>query len=159
MSPKGRGGGRTPEKLVELLNKAINEDKTSVRSISRNTGLGLAPISRYIKGESEPSQASLEKLAAYFGVEVAWLRDEYGVNASYEEAVEFRKRHDAWSQLREDMLKMGLRYPDEFKDMKKYRHLIFNFLKVPLEDMNAAREALLRVQEVVVWSESRRQNK
>lgn len=76
MSPKGRGGGKTPEKLVELLNKAIQEDKISVRSISRNTGLGLAPISRYLKGTSEPSQASLEKLAAYFGVTVAYLRGE-----------------------------------------------------------------------------------
>ena len=78
MSPKGKGGGKTPEMLVKLLNDAVQGNKISARSISRDTGLGLAPVSRYLKGTSEPSQASMEKLAAYFGVTVAYLRGEPG---------------------------------------------------------------------------------
>jgi len=74
MVAKGRGGGKTPTRLVELVNKAIAEK--SLRSISRETGLGLAPISRYSKGTSEPSLATLEKLADYFRVSVAYLRGE-----------------------------------------------------------------------------------
>ena len=74
MAAKGRGGGKTPEKLVELLNAEIKVK--SLRSISRATGLGLAPLSRYLKGESEPSQATLEKMAEYFKKNVAYLRGE-----------------------------------------------------------------------------------
>jgi transcriptional regulator with XRE-family HTH domain len=74
MAAKGRGGGKTPLRLVELLNKAVA--KISIRSISKATGLGLAPISRYLKGTSEPSQASLEKLADFFNVTVSYLRGE-----------------------------------------------------------------------------------
>lgn len=83
---KGRGGGKTPERLVELLKMAV--ETVSIRSISKNTGLGLAPISRYLKGNSEPSQASLEKLSAYFGVSVSYLRGESGRGSTRQSADE-----------------------------------------------------------------------
>lgn len=69
---KGRGGGETPQRVVEKLKEAVGLH--GLRTVSRDTGLALAPLSRYLKGESEPSQASFEKLAAYFSVSVAWLR-------------------------------------------------------------------------------------
>lgn len=71
---KGRGNSKTPGKLVELINAAISAK--SIRSVSKDTGIGMAAISRYAKGIGEPTQASLEKLAKYFGVAVAFLRDD-----------------------------------------------------------------------------------
>lgn len=74
MTAKGRGGGKTPSRLVKLINEAIKEK--SLRSISRESGLGLAPISRFSKGTSEPSFATLQKLSIYFERPVEWLRGE-----------------------------------------------------------------------------------
>jgi len=79
MAPKGRGSGNTPARVVDLVNDAIS--KTSLRSVSKTTGLGLAALSRYSKGIGEPAQSTLEKLGIYFGVSVAWLRgdtDDFG---------------------------------------------------------------------------------
>lgn len=69
---RGRGGGKTPERVVELLREAV--EKSSQSAVSRDTGLTQSAIGRYIQGIGEPSQSTLEKLAAYFGVSVAWLR-------------------------------------------------------------------------------------
>lgn len=69
---KGRGGGRTPERLVELLNKAVKEISQS--AVARETGITQSAVHRYMKGIGEPSQATLEKLADYFGVTPEWLR-------------------------------------------------------------------------------------
>jgi transcriptional regulator with XRE-family HTH domain len=67
-----RGSGKTPETVVKLLTEAVS--KTSLLAVSKQTGLGIAAISRYIKGIGEPTQASLEKLATYFDVPVLFLR-------------------------------------------------------------------------------------
>ena len=88
MATKGRGGGRTPERLVELLNKAVKEISQS--AVARETGITQSAVHRYMKGIGEPSQATLEKLAAYFGVSVPWLRgeeDPVGVIAEIREAL------------------------------------------------------------------------
>lgn len=69
---KGRGGGETPERVVDLLKKAVSE--TSQSAVARATGLTQSAVHRYMKGIGEPSQETLEKLAVYFGVSVAWLR-------------------------------------------------------------------------------------
>ena len=71
---RGLGSGKTPEKVVELLQKAVKESSQS--AVSRATGVPLAKINRYIKGVGEPQTATLNQLAAYFGVSVAWLRGE-----------------------------------------------------------------------------------
>lgn len=72
MVARGRGGGKTPEKVMCLLQEEVS--KTSQAATARATGLTLQTVQRYIKGIGEPSQATLEKLAAYFRVSVAWLR-------------------------------------------------------------------------------------
>lgn len=74
MAAHGRGGGKTPSKVVELVNMAVAEK--SLRAVSKATGLGIAALSRYSQGIGEPSQATLEKLARYFGVRVRELRGE-----------------------------------------------------------------------------------
>lgn len=74
MAAKGRGGGKTPEKVVELVRKAVAEK--SLRAVSKETGVGIAALSRYSQGIGEPSRATLEKLAGYFAVSVPFLRGE-----------------------------------------------------------------------------------
>lgn len=74
MVARGRGGTKTPERVMELLKTEVI--KTSQSAASRNIGLTQSAVGRYIQGIGEPSTATLEKLAAYFGVSVAWLRGE-----------------------------------------------------------------------------------
>lgn len=68
----GRGGGKTPERVVTLLKQRVEE--TSQAAVSRETGLGLATINDYLKGKGEPTTKTLEILADYFGVTVWELR-------------------------------------------------------------------------------------
>lgn len=67
-----RGSGITPPRVVELLREVVSEK--SILAVTRSTGLGLAAIDRYLKGIGEPTTATLQKLATFFGVSVAWLR-------------------------------------------------------------------------------------
>jgi len=69
---RGRGGSLTHPRVVELLQKAIIEKGQS--TVEKETGLSHSMISRYKRGIGEPSQATLEKMSAYFGKPVAWLR-------------------------------------------------------------------------------------
>jgi transcriptional regulator with XRE-family HTH domain len=62
---RGRGNGVTPPRVVELLRKEVSGK--SILAVSNATGLGLAAIGRYLKGVGEPTNASLQKLADYFG--------------------------------------------------------------------------------------------
>ena len=67
-----RGSGKTPERVVELLKEAVATK--SMLEVSKATGLGLAAIGRYLKGVGEPTTATLQKLADYFGARVRYLR-------------------------------------------------------------------------------------
>jgi len=63
-SNRGRGSGKTPQRVVDLLKEEV--ERTSILHVSKETGLGLAAIGRYLKGVGEPTVASLQKLANYF---------------------------------------------------------------------------------------------
>jgi len=67
---KGRGGGVTPPIVVEKLKEAVAAKSQS--AVSRETGIPLFNIQRYLKGIGEPTSATLQKLADYFGVSVAY---------------------------------------------------------------------------------------
>ncbi len=69
---KGRGGGETPERVVELIKEAVA--KKSQSAVARESGLALLTVQRYLKGVGEPSLETLQKLSDYFGVSVPWLR-------------------------------------------------------------------------------------
>lgn len=75
---KGRGGGKTPIKVVELLEAAVA--KSSIRAVARQLTLTQSAIHRYLQGIGEPSQSTLQKLADYFDVSVAYLRGEVTYN-------------------------------------------------------------------------------
>jgi len=72
MVAMGRGGGKTPERVVQLINDEIT--KNGQNATARAMGLPLYSIQKYMKGIAEPSQATLEKLAVYFGITVESLR-------------------------------------------------------------------------------------
>lgn len=72
MSPKE---SVTNDKVVELIKSGV--EKLGVRGLARAVDLSPAIITRYTQGKvGEPSQATLGKLADYFGVSVAELRGE-----------------------------------------------------------------------------------
>jgi DNA-binding phage protein len=66
MAVKGRGGGKTPEMVVQILTEKVAEFGQSV--VARETGLTRLTIRRYLKGIGEPSKDTLRKLAGYFDV-------------------------------------------------------------------------------------------
>lgn len=71
------GRSATYPKVVELLKRRVSE--IGQRAVARESGLSLKAIQRYLAGNSEPTQASLEKLSKYFNVSVAELRGEDAV--------------------------------------------------------------------------------
>ncbi|WP_224984044.1 helix-turn-helix domain-containing protein [Geomonas agri] len=71
---KGRGGGKTPTRVVELLKQAV--EGSSQVAVANATGLTRLTVQRYLKGIGEPSQETLGKLASYFKVSVGELRGE-----------------------------------------------------------------------------------
>lgn len=71
---QGRGSGKTPVRVVELLQNAVKE--TSQSALARAIGVPLHTVQRCLMGVGEPTQATLEKLAKYFEKPVWWFREE-----------------------------------------------------------------------------------
>lgn len=71
----------TPKRVVELLKQEIPA-KISLNQFCKKTGINPNSVDKYLAGVTEPTQASLEKIAAYFGTSAAELRGErdlYGI--------------------------------------------------------------------------------
>lgn len=68
------GTVKTYPRVTELLKEAVAEK--GQKTVESETGINQSAISRYLNGVGEPTQATLEKLARYFGVSVAHLRGE-----------------------------------------------------------------------------------
>lgn len=68
--------GVTYPEIIKLLKEEFEVKKTSKYSFCKATGINPTSVERYLYGISEPNQASLQKLADYFGVTVAYLRGE-----------------------------------------------------------------------------------
>lgn len=64
----------TPENLVFALDEELNTQKRTLQEISDATGISTAALSNYSRSVGEPTNANLEKLAAYFNVEADFLR-------------------------------------------------------------------------------------
>lgn len=97
---KGRGGGVTPPIIVEKLKGAVAAKSQS--AVSRETGIPLFNIQRYLKGIGEPTTATLQKLADYFEVSVAYLR-------GYNEGIEIKSPLDDRGLRFYDYIKNGIR--------------------------------------------------
>jgi transcriptional regulator with XRE-family HTH domain len=76
MAPKEK---RKVHGIKELISNGT-EEKPGVKTLgvnkfARNVGISPALVTRYMQGKvGEPTTATLEKLSAYFGKSVAWLR-------------------------------------------------------------------------------------
>ncbi len=67
--------GRTYPKVIELLTSEVPAKK-SRNQFCRETGINPNSFDRYKAGISEPTTATLERIAEYFKVSVAFLRGE-----------------------------------------------------------------------------------
>jgi transcriptional regulator with XRE-family HTH domain len=72
MVAMGKGGKKTPDRVVKLINEEV--EKLGQNAAARAMKLPLYSVQKYMAGIAEPTQASLQKLADYFEVSVSWLR-------------------------------------------------------------------------------------
>ncbi len=68
------GRGKTPENVMRLLKEQLAN--CSQKELSEKIGVNTGNICRYLQGIGEPTHETLEKLADYFRVSVAYLRGE-----------------------------------------------------------------------------------
>lgn len=129
MVARGRGGGKTPERVVKLIRDAVAE--SSQAKVALATGQTRLTIQRYMQGIGEPSQATLEKLARYFKVSVFYLRGQRSIvrdqvfNGGHDEAVNTEKRVD-------DLMRLLAITPD---DLKESLILAIHLVRDEIEDL------------------------
>jgi len=73
---KNTSSGKTPDIIVDLLSGAVKEKGQS--AVARESGIALYSVQRYLKGIGYPTEATFQKLAAYFGISVWQLQDNSG---------------------------------------------------------------------------------
>lgn len=85
--------GKTYPRVIEKLRREFDEKGVTKYSFCKQTGINPTSVDRYLHGISEPSQASLEKIAQYFEVSVGWLRGEAPNHRLQKQAAEEFDRH------------------------------------------------------------------
>jgi transcriptional regulator with XRE-family HTH domain len=65
----------TPVRVIALLKAEIPEN-ISLNQFCKKTGINPNSVDKYLAGMTEPTQASLQKLADYFKTSIAYLRGE-----------------------------------------------------------------------------------
>lgn len=90
----------TPKNLIDALQSELAEKSFS--KISEATQIGTASLHSYSKGNGEPSNQNMIKLADYFGCEVEYLRNE-GIyrNLSGNNRLDVARRFHRDSQAKE----------------------------------------------------------
>ncbi|HEY3307917.1 MAG TPA: helix-turn-helix transcriptional regulator [Desulfuromonadaceae bacterium] len=126
---KGGGSGKTPERVVELLKKAVAEKGQS--AVARESGLTQSAVHRYLSGIGEPSTSTLDKLASYFKVQRLWLTGD----DEYLEYLERQGRyHDEWEKEEREQM-------EAVHD--KYRSIVEEFReKIPFEEWKSVFDLL-----------------
>jgi transcriptional regulator with XRE-family HTH domain len=149
MAGKGRGGGKTPERVVELVNKAVSEK--SLRAVSKETGLGIAALSRYSQGIGEPSQATLEKLADYFEVTVPELRGELAFNSELVGNC-LDEINDSVATLK-DKIGPNKELVQILKSTKKLVEIFKSSKQKRLSELEANRDSLIKLHEILTTTQ------
>lgn len=75
MAAMGRGCGKTPERIVLKITEEVA--RIGQNATAKAVGIPLRSVQKYLKGEAEPTLATLQKLAKYFNKDVLWFRDEH----------------------------------------------------------------------------------
>jgi Helix-turn-helix. len=155
---KGRGGGNTPKLVTYLLKDAV--EKSSIRAVARESGLTQSAVYRYLQGIGEPSLSTLERLATYFQVSVAYLRGD--VDSTENKLKQFIKNHTSEIRSRSDDAELmqlfenfiknnpdaGFAVADVF-NTKKMESIVFALninqerLQAEIERLQAERDALI----------------
>jgi len=65
MSPRGRGTGKTPVWVIDLVKELLT--KSRLLALSNATGIGMASLARYRDGIGEPTFTTLQRLSDYTG--------------------------------------------------------------------------------------------
>ena len=103
----GRGIGKTPQRIVDLVREAVG--KKSQSAVAREVGIPLRSVQNYMQGISEPTTATLEKLADYFGIPVNVLRE--GAQAELEMIL---NRVSFLVEELKNMVESGVKTDDEY---------------------------------------------
>jgi transcriptional regulator with XRE-family HTH domain len=74
--------GKTFQRVIEALKEEV-PGKCGRNEFCRRTKINPNSFDRYVAGISEPNQATLKKLAAYFEKPVWWFRDEGFVHEEF----------------------------------------------------------------------------
>jgi transcriptional regulator with XRE-family HTH domain len=74
MAAMGRGCSKTPENVVLKITGEVA--RIGQNATAKAIGVPLRSVQKYLKGEAEPTSATFQKLADYFGVSVVYLRGE-----------------------------------------------------------------------------------
>jgi transcriptional regulator with XRE-family HTH domain len=113
MVAMGRGCGKTPESVVELIRKKV--DEVGQNATAKAIGIPLRSVQKYLKGESEPTSATLKKIADYFRVEVWQLRGEKYV---FDRITELQA--DVYISYAYDLIKVLQIIPNELQGSVKF---------------------------------------
>jgi plasmid maintenance system antidote protein VapI len=72
MAAMGRGGGKTPDRVITKLREEV--DRIGQNATARAIGIPLYSVQKYLKGTAEPTTSTIGKIAEYFDVSAMWLR-------------------------------------------------------------------------------------
>lgn len=170
VSARGRGGGKTPDKVRQLLGDAVSQ--SSQAAVAKETGLTRQTVQRYLQGIGEPSGATLQKLADYFDVPVYWLRGDFvaehldidgarewqkWLRMSEEEREELSKKSIEETNLKIEELRKEIhagnlkiehnknRIEKIESNFYKYESLVLEFMKIPPAERVDAIETLMLI--------------
>lgn len=93
MAAMGRGCGNTPERIVLKITEEVA--RIGQNATAKAIGIPLRSVQKYLKSEAEPTNATLQKLADYFGVSVPYLRGDL----SYNEMILVKEVEDIYDEI------------------------------------------------------------
>jgi transcriptional regulator with XRE-family HTH domain len=133
MAAMGKGGKKTPAKVIELINNEVS--KIGQNAAARAIGLPLYSIQKYMTGITEPTNASLDKLAEYFNVSVAYLR-------GFDELKKMNIHAEKQAELANEEL---------LANLKKYKPIINELEKFPQDEWGDVIETLKYIVQVTQY--------
>lgn len=133
MSAMGRGSGKTPDRVMELIAKEV--EKKGQNQAAKDIKIPLYSLQKYLTGKTEPTQASLKKLADYFGVSVWYLLGS-SAKQMYEAAGKPSEDDPYWKEMWEKLPSETVLELESC--INKYPELWNQFLAIPRENKSEA---------------------
>lgn len=153
--------------LIGLKNVGVETGERN-KTVADKTGYALGTITRILSGNAALTDRFIQSVCSAFGIRKEWICEgiepikKQGVDIAEFEGLHMSPEWHAEKQAaRADKLKVMLQTLAELKKMEveiteemeqigseadRYKDLIMEFQKIPLDEMNRARDMLLRVQ-------------